>query len=197
RHHPDGSRLSYRELAPALADHVLALGFTHVELLPVAEHPYDPSWGYQVTGYYAPTARYGDPDDFRAFVDHLHQRGVGVIVDWVPAHFPKDEWALARFDGTPLYEHPDPRKAEHPDWGTLEFDLGSEHVRRFLIDSACWWLDEYHADGLRVDAVASMLRLDYSREDGEWEPNEQGGPEDLDAVAFLRELTAAVRDGRP
>jgi 1,4-alpha-glucan branching enzyme len=188
----DDRVLSYRELAPLLADHVAACGFTHVELMPVAEHPYEPSWGYQVTGYYAPTSRFGDPDDFRWFVDHLHQRGIGVIVDWVPAHFPKDEWALARFDGGPLYEHADPRRAEHPDWGTLEFDHSRPEVRGFLLANALYWLGELHVDGLRVDAVASMLYLDYSRGHGQWVPNAQGGREDLDAVSFLQELNTVV-----
>ena len=197
RRHPDGRPHTYRELAPALADHVQALGFTHVELLPVAEHPYDPSWGYQVTSYYAPTARFGDPDDFRWFVDHLHQRGIGVIVDWVPAHFPKDDWALARFDGGPLYEHVDPQRAEHPDWGTLEFDLTRPEVRSFLIANALYWFGELHVDGLRVDAVASMLYLDYSRGPGEWTPNVQGGNEDLDAVGFLQELNTVVHRVHP
>jgi 1,4-alpha-glucan branching enzyme len=197
RRHPDGRVLSYRELAPLLADHAVALGFTHVELMPVAEHPYEPSWGYQVTGYYAPTSRFGDPDDFRWFVDHLHQRGIGVIVDWVPAHFPKDEWALARFDGGPLYEHADPRRAEHPDWGTLEFDHSRPEVRCFLVANALYWLGELHVDGLRVDAVASMLYLDYSRGYGEWTPNRLGGHEDLDAVAFLQELNTVVHRVHP
>jgi len=197
RRHPDGRRLTYRELAPLLADHVLELGFSHVELLPVAEHPYEPSWGYQVTGYYAPTSRFGDPDDFRWFVDHLHQRGIGVIVDWVSAHFPRDEWALAQFDGTPLYEHTDPFRAEHPDWGTLEFDHTRPEVRCFLVSNALFWLGELHVDGLRVDAVASMLYLDYSRGPGEWTPNALGGNEDLDAVAFLQELNTVVRRVEP
>jgi 1,4-alpha-glucan branching enzyme len=159
------------------------------------EHPYAPSWGYQVTGFFAPTARFGQPDDFRAFVDRLHQRGVGVILDWVPAHFPRDDWALARFDGTALYEHEDPRRAEHPDWGTLVFNFGRNEVRNFLLASALEWLREYHADGLRVDAVASMLYLDYSRKQGEWVPNEFGGNEDLDAIAFLKQLNE-VAHGR-
>ncbi|MEX2293595.1 MAG: 1,4-alpha-glucan branching protein GlgB [Acidimicrobiales bacterium] len=197
RHDADGQQLSYRELAPLLAEHVSELGFTHVELLPVAEHPYDPSWGYQVTGYYAPTARFGTPDDFRWFVDHLHQRGIGVIVDWVPAHFPKDGWALARFDGSTLYEHEDPLRAEHPDWGTLEFDLTKPEVRCFLIANALYWFSELHVDGLRVDAVASMLYLDYSRGPGEWTPNLQGGNEDLDAVSFLQELNTVVHRVHP
>src|SRR5690606_18423430 len=153
--HPDGRHLTYDELADRLADHVVDLGFTHVELLPPTEHPYAPSWGYQVSSYFAPTSRHGDPDGFRRLVDRLHQRGIGVIIDWVPAHFPRDEWALARFDGTPLYEHADPRQGEHPDWGTLVFDFGRNEVRNFLIASARYWIEEMHVDGLRVDAVAS------------------------------------------
>ncbi|WP_433271200.1 1,4-alpha-glucan branching protein GlgB [Actinosynnema sp. CS-041913] len=188
---------SYRVLAHRLADHVGRLGFTHVELMPVAEHPYGGSWGYQVTSYYAPTARYGDPDDFRYLVDHLHAHGIGVIVDWVPAHFPRDDWALAGFDGTPLYEHPDPRRGEHPDWGTYVFAHGRPQVRNFLVANALYWLEEFHVDGLRVDAVASMLYLDYSRGEGQWEPNEFGGRENLEAVALLRELTTAIRRHRP
>lgn len=184
--------LGYRELAAELADHVADLGFTHVELLPVAEHPFGGSWGYQVTGYYAPTSRFGDPDDFRFFVDHLHARGIGVIVDWVPAHFPKDEWALGRFDGTALYEHPDPRRGEHPDWGTYIFDVGRREVRNFLVANALYWAEEFHVDGLRVDAVASMLYLDYSREGGEWLPNEHGGRENLEAISFLQEVNATL-----
>lgn len=184
--------LDYRQLADELTEYVLATGFTHVELLPVAEHPYGPSWGYQVTSYFAPTSRFGSPDDLRHLVDRLHQSGIGVIIDWVPAHFPKDEWALARFDGTPLYEHPDPRRGEHPDWGTYVFDFGRTEVRNFLVANAVFWLEEFHVDGLRVDAVASMLYLDYSRKDGEWYPNEFGGRENLDAVAFLQEMNATV-----
>jgi len=184
--------LGYRELADQLGDYLEAHGFTHVELLPVAEHPFGGSWGYQVTAYYAPTARFGAPDDFRYFVDSLHARGIGVIMDWVPAHFPKDEWALARFDGTPLYEHEDPRRGEHPDWGTLVFDFGRNEVRNFLVANALYWIDEFHVDGLRVDAVASMLYLDYSREPGEWLPNVHGGRENLDAVRFLQELNGTV-----
>jgi len=184
--------LGYRELAEQLADYVVDAGFTHVELLPVAGHPFAGSWGYQVTSYYAPTPRLGTPDEFRYFVDHLHQRGVGVIVDWVPAHFPRDEWALARFDGTPLYEHADPRRGEHPDWGTYVFDFGRNEVRNFLVANALYWFEEFHVDGLRVDAVASMLYLDYSRHDGQWVPNAKGGRENLDAVRFLQELNATV-----
>jgi 1,4-alpha-glucan branching enzyme len=164
----DNRPLSYRELAAELGDYVADLGFTHVELLPVMEHPFAGSWGYQVTGYYAPTSRFGSPDDFRVFVDALHRRGIGVILDWVPAHFPRDDWALALFDGTHLYEHSDPRRGAHPDWGTLVFNLGRTEVRNFLLANALYWLQEHHADGIRVDAVASMLYLDYSRKAGEW-----------------------------
>jgi len=188
---------TYRELAEQLADHVQALGFTHVELLPVAEHPFGGSWGYQVTGYYAPTSRFGAPDDLRAFVDTLHRRGIGVILDWVPAHFPRDEWSLARFDGTAVYEHSDPRQGEHPDWGTLVFNYGRNEVRNFLVANALYWLQEFHMDGLRVDAVASMLYLDYSRAPGGWVPNRNGGRENLDAIAFLRQLNAAVASDVP
>jgi 1,4-alpha-glucan branching enzyme len=184
--------LTYRELAVQLTDYVRDLGFTHVELMPVAEHPFGGSWGYQVTSYYAPTARLGTPDDFRYLVDALHRAGIGVIMDWVPAHFPKDDWALARFDGGPLYEHPDPGRAEHPDWGTLVFDIGRAEVRDFLVANAVYWCEEFHVDGLRVDAVASMLYLDYSREPGEWTPNVRGGREDLESVAFLQEMNATV-----
>lgn len=186
--------LRWRDLAVLLGDYVSDLGFTHVELLPVMEHPFTGSWGYQVSGYYAPTARYGSPDDLRFFIDHLHQRGIGVILDWVPAHFPKDSWALARFDGTALYEHLDPRQGEHPDWGTLVFNYGRNEVRNFLVANALYWLQEFHADGLRVDAVASMLYLDYSREAGAWVPNRYGGRENIEAIGFLRELnTEAFR----
>ena len=186
--------LGYRELAVELADYVTAMGFTHVELLPVAEHPYGGSWGYQVSSYFAPTARLGGPDDFRFLVDSLHRRGIGVLVDWVPAHFPRDAWALARFDGTPTYEHPDPQRADHPDWGTLIFDYGRREVAGFLISNALYWLDEFHLDGLRVDAVASMLYLDYSRGPGQWTPNIHGGLENLEAMALLRELNSTVHD---
>ncbi|ASW57583.1 1,4-alpha-glucan branching protein GlgB [Plantactinospora sp. KBS50] len=189
--------LSYRELAEQLTAYVTELGFTHVEFLPVAEHPFGGSWGYQVTGYYAPTARFGDPDDFRHLVDRLHAAGVGVLLDWVPAHFPRDEWALARFDGTPLYEHADPRLGEHPDWGTYVFDYGRREVRNFLVANALYWCDEFHVDGLRVDAVASMLYLDYSRSEGQWLPNRYGGRENLEAIAFLQETNATVYKHHP
>ncbi|MGW1208464.1 1,4-alpha-glucan branching protein GlgB [Streptomyces sp. NPDC002499] len=184
--------LTYRQLAEELPAYVKDLGFTHVELMPLAEHPYGPSWGYQVTGFYAPTSRLGTPDDLRHLIDSLHRAGVGVIMDWVPAHFPKDDWALARFDGEPLYEPGDWRRAEHPDWGTYEFDFGRVEVRNFLVANAVYWCQEFHIDGLRVDAVASMLYLDYSRDSGQWEPNVHGGREDLDAMAFLQEMNATV-----
>ncbi len=194
----EGNRsLSYLELADELADYASDLGFTHVELMPVMEHPFSGSWGYQVTGFYAPTSRFGSPDDFRAFVDRLHERGLGVLLDWVPGHFPRDEWGLARFDGTALYEHADPRRGAHPDWGTLVFNHGRSEVRNFLLSNALFWLREYHADGLRVDAVASMLYLDYSRQAGEWVPNQYGGREDLDAVSFLKELNEMVYAREP
>src|SRR6266508_1965008 len=184
--------LSYVDLADQLTGYLVEMGFTHVELLPVMEHPYGGSWGYQVTGYYAPTARFGSPDDFRYLVDRLHQAGIGVILDWVPAHFPRDEWALARFDGTALYEHADPRQGEHPDWGTLVFNFGRDEVRGFLIANALYWTDEFHVDGLRVDAVASVLYLDYSRDPGEWVPNEFGGRENLSAIEFIKQLNTVV-----
>jgi 1,4-alpha-glucan branching enzyme len=189
--------LSYVELADQLTDYVVDLGFTHVELMPVMEHPFGGSWGYQVTGYYAPTARFGDPDGLRYLVDRLHQAGIGVILDWVPAHFPRDEWALARFDGTPLYEHRDPLKGEHPDWGTYVFDFGRAEVRNFLVANALYWCEEFHVDGLRVDAVASMLYLDYSRKHGQWAPNRYGGRENLDAISFLQEMNATVYRHHP
>ncbi|HEY1740862.1 MAG TPA: 1,4-alpha-glucan branching protein GlgB [Acidimicrobiia bacterium] len=197
--HPGSWRqgLDWRSLASQVADHVCDLGFTHVELMPVMEHPFSGSWGYQVTGFYAPTARYGNPDDFRAFVDELHCRGIGVILDWVPAHFPRDDWALARFDGTALYEHDDPRRGAHPDWGTLIFNYGRNEVRNFLIGSALAWLRDFHVDALRVDAVASMLYLDYSRREGEWVPNRYGGREDLEAVDFIRELNEVIASEAP
>ncbi|WP_019137847.1 1,4-alpha-glucan branching protein GlgB [Cellulomonas massiliensis] len=189
--------LSYRELAHQLTDYVTDLGFTHVELLPVAEHPFAPSWGYQVTGYYAPTSRFGHPDDLRYLIDTLHRAGIGVIVDWVPGHFPKDEWALAQFDGTALYEHPDPLLGEQPDWGTYIFNFGRNEVRNFLVANATYWLEEFHVDGLRVDAVASMLYLDYSRQAGQWRPNRHGGRENLDAIAFLQEANATAYRRNP
>ena len=193
----DNRSLNYRELADELAAYVSDLGFTHVELMPVMAHPFSGSWGYQVTSYYAPTPRYGSPDDFRLFVDRMHAHGIGVILDWVPAHFPRDEWALARFDGTALYEHEDPRRGSHPEWGTLIFNYGRSEVRNFLVANALYWAREFHADGIRVDAVASMLYLDYSRKDGEWEPNEFGGNEDLGAVAFLKELNTVLHRDEP
>ncbi len=189
---PYGRTLSYAELADQLVPYLTDLGFTHVEFMPVMEHPFGGSWGYQVTSYYAPTSRFGDPDGFRHLVDRLHQAGIGVIVDWVPAHFPKDEFALARFDGTPLYEDPNPSRGEHPDWGTYVFNFGRREVRNYLVANALYWLEEFHIDGLRVDAVASMLYLDYSREPGEWTPNVHGGRENLEAVQFLQEMTGTV-----
>jgi 1,4-alpha-glucan branching enzyme len=184
--------LGYREAADALIDYLLPLGYTHVEFLPLSEHPFGGSWGYQVTGYYAPTSRFGHPDDLRYLIDRLHQVGIGVFMDWVPGHFPKDSWALARFDGQALYEHPDPRRGEHQDWGTYIFDFGRSEVRNFLVANALYWLEEFHVDGLRVDAVASMLYLDYSRKDGEWAPNIYGGRENLEAISFLQEATATA-----
>lgn len=189
--------LTYIELAQELVDYVTLNGFTHVEFLPVTEHPYGPSWGYQVTSFFAPTARFGSPDELRFLIDAFHQAGVGVILDWVPAHFPKDEWALARFDGSALYEHEDPRLGEHPDWGTLIFNFGRNEVRNFLIASALYWLEEFHIDGLRVDAVASMLYLDYSRAEGEWLPNKFGGRENLEAMKLLQEATSTAYREHP
>lgn len=193
----DGQPLSYRDIAPRLAEHVRRLGFTHVELLPVQEHPFGGSWGYQVGGYYAPTSRYGTPDDFRYFVDVLHQAGLGVLLDWVPAHFPRDDWALRRFDGTACYEHEDPRLGDHPEWGTHIFNYGRHEVRNFLVANALYWIEQFHIDGLRVDAVASMLYLDYGREAGQWVRNRLGGRENLDAVAFVRQLNQAVHSLHP
>lgn len=187
-----GNWLTYRELAHALVDYCNHMGYTHIELMPIAEHPFDGSWGYQVTGYYAVTSRFGSPDDFKYFVDHCHQNGIGIILDWVPAHFPKDGYALSYFDGTHLYEHDDPRKGEHPDWGTYIFNYGRNEVRNFLISNALFWLKEYHLDGLRVDAVSSMLYLDFGRKHGEWIPNEHGGNENLDAIFFLRAFNEVV-----
>jgi 1,4-alpha-glucan branching enzyme len=189
--------LSYNELAEQLGAYVRDLGFTHVELLPPMEHPFGGSWGYQVTSFFAPTSRFGTPDEFRAFVDSLHEQGIGVILDWVPAHFPRDEWALANFDGTALYEHADPRRGAHPDWGTLIFNTSRNEVRNFLLSSALYWLRECHADGIRVDAVASLLYLDYSRPAGGWIPNVHGGREDLDSIAFLRELNELIHGREP
>jgi len=194
----DGDRwLTYRELAPRLVDHARDHGFTHIELLPIAEHAFDPSWGYQTTGYYAPTCRFGTPEDLCYLVDLCHQNGIGVLLDWVPAHFPKDDYGLRWFDGTALYEHEDPRMGEHRDWGTLIFNYGRNEVRSFLLSNALYWLDRFHIDGLRVDAVASMIYLDYSREDGQWLPNRYGGRENLEAISFLQELNTVVYDRFP
>jgi len=193
----DNRFLTYRELAPRLADHVKRAGFTHIELLPITEHPFYGSWGYQATGYFAPTSRFGTPQDFMFFMDYMHQQGIGVILDWVPSHFPTDGFALSYFDGTHLFEHADPRKGFHPDWGSFIFNYGRNEVRSFLISSAICWLDRYHIDGLRVDAVASMLYLDYSRKAGEWIPNEYGGNENIDAITFLRQFNAEVYKSFP
>ncbi|MEJ8821123.1 1,4-alpha-glucan branching protein GlgB [Variovorax humicola] len=193
----DGQMLGYRELAHRLADYVIDMGFTHVELMPVTEHPFYGSWGYQTTGYFAPTARYGTPQDFMAFVDHLHQRGIGVLLDWVPSHFPTDEHGLGYFDGTHLFEHADPRQGFHPEWNSSIFNYSRHEVRSFLISSALFWLEHYHLDGLRVDAVASMLYLDYARQPGEWIPNRHGGRENLEAIEFLQDLNQAIYREQP
>jgi 1,4-alpha-glucan branching enzyme len=193
----DNRSLNYLELADELSAYVSDLGFTHVELMPIMEHPFAGSWGYQVTGYYAPTSRFGTPDDFRTFVDRMHDNGIGVLLDWVPAHFPRDDWALALFDGTHLYEHADPRRGAHPDWGTLIFNLSRDEVKNFLLANGLYWLKEHHIDGLRVDAVASMLYLDYSRKEGEWLPNEHGGRENLEAVEFLKRMNEIVYSREP
>lgn len=197
RRREDGGFLDYRTLAHQLVDYLKPLGFTHIELLPITEHPLDDSWGYQTTGYFAPTSRFGTPDDFRYFVDYCHQHNIGVLLDWAPGHFPKDEWAIARFDGTPLYEHADPRRGEHRDWGTYIFNYGRNEVRNFLLASAVNWLEEFHLDGLRVDAVASMVYLDYSRDPHDWLPNQYGGKENIEAIEFLRELNCVVHGQFP
>jgi len=192
-----GNFLNYRDLAKQLVEYSLEMGFTHIELLPITEHPLDASWGYQTTGYFAPSSRHGSPDDFRYFVDYCHQNGIGIILDWVPAHFPKDDFALAQFDGSPLYEHEDPRKGEHRDWGTLIYNYDRNEVKNFLLASAFFWLEEFHLDGLRVDAVASMLYLDYSREEDDWIPNIYGSNENLEAIDFLRELNSVTHEQHP
>jgi len=193
----EGRFLSYKELADDLVNYVQEMNFTHVEFMPIMEFPYDPSWGYQLTGYFAPTSRFGFPDEFKFLVDTFHEKGIGVILDWVPSHFPSDDHGLGFFDGSHLYEHPDRRKGYHQDWKSLIFNYGRNEIKAFLISNAIFWLDQYHADGLRVDAVASMLFLDYSRKDGEWEPNEFGGRENLDAINFIKEMNAAVYESFP
>ena len=195
--HEDNRSLTYRELAHELVEYVLEMGYTHIELLPIMEHPLDESWGYQVTGYYAPTSRFGTPDDFKYFVSHCHTHGIGVILDWVPAHFPTDAHGLAQFNGSAIYEHADPRQGTHPDWGTLIFNYGRNEVRNFLIANALYWIEKYHIDGLRVDAVASMLYLDYSRKEGEWIPNRYGGRGNLGAIAFMHQLNALIHEKFP
>jgi len=194
---PDGGWYGYRDLAQQLVTYAREQGFTHLELMPIAEYPFDGSWGYQTVGMYAPTSRYGSPDDLRWFVDHCHANGIGVLLDWVPAHFPRDAHGLSWFDGGPLYEHPNPLRGEHPDWGTLIYDYGRPQVKNFLISNAIYWLEEFHFDGLRVDAVSSMIRLDYSRDGREWSPNEYGGPENLEAIAFLQDLNRVVHEAFP
>jgi 1,4-alpha-glucan branching enzyme len=195
--HADRSFYSYRELAERLVPYLVDLGYTHVEFMPLMEHPLDESWGYQCTGFFAPSSRFGSADDLRCLIDALHQAGIGVILDWVPGHFPADDWALAHFDGTALYEHEDPKQKMHPDWGTHVFNYGRDEVRSFLLSSAAYWLGEFHVDALRVDAVASMIYLDYSRKPGEWTPNVHGGRENLEAIAFLRELNEMVHADYP